>query len=217
MTREPDSLSDAEVQGFFDRANRLGGVAAARELYGDWAGLYDGTIERFGRYLSPDRIAAMVAERCQDRSVAILDVACGTGLVGPALARQGFVQLTGLDLSEPMLAEARRKGCYAALVAGDVAALPDLPRFAMVVCVGALTLCHMGAAEFEAMAGLVAPGGCLVVDVEGGTFQAQGFDALLARLVAEGVFGGVERAEGHFYQPGPDEPAHGWFVTAWRD
>jgi SAM-dependent methyltransferase len=39
----------------------------------------------------------------------ILELACGTGRVSIALAREGF-HATGLDLSEGMLAEARRKG-----------------------------------------------------------------------------------------------------------
>ena len=59
----------------------------------------------------------------------VLDLACGTGLVGEALATRGFARLTGVDLSADMLGQARAKGCYDRLVAGDVAALPDLGRF----------------------------------------------------------------------------------------
>ena len=214
---EPDSLTDAMVQGFFDRANGLGGVAAALDLYRDWAGVYDDTIERFGRYLSPDRIAEAVLRRCPDRSVPILDVACGTGLVGQALARQGYDRITGVDLSEPMLEEARGKGCYAALIAADLTGPGVLDPFPVEVCAGGLTVGHLGAAAFELMAGLVAKGGMIMADVEGGTFQTQGFAALLERLRAEGVLTGFELEEGHFYQAAADEPGHGYFLTAWRD
>lgn len=214
---EPDRLTDAQVQGFFDRANGLGDVGATVDLYRDWAAVYDATIERFGRYLSPDRIAETVVRRCPDRSVPILDVACGTGLVGQALARRGYDRITGLDLSEPMLEEARGKGCYAALIAADLVGPMSVEPFSVVVCAGALTLGHQGAAAFQVMAGLVAAGGVIIVDVEGGTFQTQGFAALLARLKSDRVLTGFELDEGHFYQSPATELAHGYFLTAWRD
>jgi predicted TPR repeat methyltransferase len=209
-------LTDAEVQAFFDRANGLTDADAARVLYADWAGHYDRTVQRFGRYLSPERIAEVVAGRCPDRDTRVLDVACGTGMVGQALAGQGYRHLTGLDLSQVMLDAAGRKGLYARLVTGDVAAAPALGRFDVVVCAGALTLGHLGVAALEVLVGWLEPGGLLVADVEGGTFVGQGFDAALAGMVADGRLRGFAREEGHFYAPAPDEPPHGWFVRAWR-
>ena len=210
------NLPDAAVQAFFDRANGLQGLAETRALYADWAGSYDATVVRFGRYLSPERLAGLVAARCPDRGGPVLDLACGTGLVGEALATRGFARLTGVDLSADMLGQARAKGCYDRLVAGDVAALPDLGRFGVVVCGGALTVGHLGVAALGGMVDLLAPGGVLVADVEGGTFAGQGFVAALDRLVAAGLLAGHAREAGHFYAPAPDEPPHGWFVTAWR-
>lgn len=213
----PVNFTDAEVQGFFDRANGLVGVGPTLDLYRDWAEVYDATIERFGRYLSPDRIAAAVLRRHPDRSAEILDVACGTGLVGQALARHGYHRISGVDLSEEMLEQARGKGCYRTLVAADLAGLPAFDPFPVVVCAGALTVGHLGAAAFEAMAGLVAKGGVVLADVEGGTFQSESFAEVLERLVTEGVLTGFELEEGHFYQAQADEPAHGYYLTAWRD
>ena len=213
---EPNDLTEADVQVFFDRANGLDGQKAMLDLYHDWSDVYDGTIERFGRYLSPDRIAAAVAARCLDRDATIVDVACGTGLVGQALARHGFHRLTGVDLSEPMLEQAERKGCYATLVTADLAGPTDLGRFAVVVSAGVLTMGHLGAAAFTSMVGLMDRGGIIMVDIEGGTFAAQGFSRLLDASVSQGTLAGYELSEGHFYEPGPAEPAHGYFLTGWR-
>jgi 2-polyprenyl-3-methyl-5-hydroxy-6-metoxy-1,4-benzoquinol methylase len=44
----------------------------------------------------------------------LLDVCCGTGIVTEILAKEGY-QLTGIDLSEPMIAEAKRKAIEAGL------------------------------------------------------------------------------------------------------
>lgn len=52
-----------------------------------------------------------------------LDVACGTGLVAQALVAHD-VRVTGIDLSEPMLAAARRRVPAATFVRGDAEALP---------------------------------------------------------------------------------------------
>ncbi len=51
-----------------------------------------------------------------------LDAPCGAGRLGASLAKSGRV--VGLDGSAAMLAEAARRGTYAALVRGDAFALP---------------------------------------------------------------------------------------------
>ena len=48
----------------------------------------------------------------------VVDVGCGTGLMGEAL-QGGFSRLLGIDLSSAMLGQARLKGCYDSLVEGD--------------------------------------------------------------------------------------------------
>ncbi|MCC7168016.1 MAG: tetratricopeptide repeat protein [Rhodospirillales bacterium] len=49
----------------------------------------------------------------------ILDAGCGTGLLGPILRRRAK-WLVGLDLSPNMIAQARAKGMYDTLLAGDL-------------------------------------------------------------------------------------------------
>ena len=54
-----------------------------------------------------------------NRSLAVLDLGCGTGRVG-AWLRDYSHSLTGVDLSPPMLAVARRKGLYDKLYYEDI-------------------------------------------------------------------------------------------------
>lgn len=215
---DANALSDKDVQRFFDRANTSDSLDAMRGLYRDWAGLYDATIVRFGSYLSPDWIAAEAARRLSDRHVRILDVACGTGLVGAALARHGFDRISGLDLSAEMLEQAIAKGCYTSVFVAD-AQEPwpfEQGTFDAVVCVGALTVGHMDVAAFRRMVEALAPGGLVLVDVEASTFKAQGYATVLAELRAEFGLAEVSVQESHFYTPGPDEPIHGYHVVARR-
>jgi ubiquinone/menaquinone biosynthesis C-methylase UbiE len=53
----------------------------------------------------------------------ILDIASGTGLVAEALVRRGH-RVTGIDISEPMLARAEARVPSATFVLGDAEALP---------------------------------------------------------------------------------------------
>ena len=51
-------------------------------------------------------------EQAKESGGSVLELACGTGAIAIPLARAGC-DITGLDLSEPMLTEARRKALAA--------------------------------------------------------------------------------------------------------
>jgi predicted TPR repeat methyltransferase len=48
-----------------------------------------------------------------------VDLGCGTGLMGPLL-RQHTAHLSGVDLSQGMVAKARERGCYDELGVGEL-------------------------------------------------------------------------------------------------
>ena len=78
-----------------------------------------------------------------DRDVSVLDVACGTGDFSIALARYSSrAKVTGVDISEGMLAEGRKKVSKAGLderigmLTGDCESLPFGDGVFDAVCVG---------------------------------------------------------------------------------
>ena len=121
------------------------GHAELMHAYASWAGSYDtDSLARFG-YAAPDAAASAVARHVPDIRAPILDAGAGTGIVGDILAARGFRNLTGIDTSTHMLAEARAKNCYRELVCADLrdeAALRP-GSFAALVCVGTLTPNHI--------------------------------------------------------------------------
>ena len=114
----------------------------------------------------------------------LLDLACGTGNTLLPMLDRGYAG-TGVDISEAMLAEARRKtGGRAELVWGDIRSLPVLGAFDLIWCLGdALNYLDTPAELIAALNGMrrnLAPGGVVVFDVNTlGTFRTV-YSSLLA-------------------------------------
>ncbi len=95
-------------------------------------GLFDMYAETFDRdlvenlnYQSPRLLAQLIARTVPaDARLDILDIGCGTGLMGEGL-RALKRTLTGVDLSPNMLEQARRRGIYDRLIESDIAAFLD--------------------------------------------------------------------------------------------
>jgi len=101
-----------------------------------------------------------------ERFATVIDLGCGTGLMGPYLrARAG--QLAGIDLSEPMLQKAAEKNVYDTLAKGDVNDL-DVPRESTDLVVAADVFVYVGALDraFANVAASLAPGGLFAFSVE---------------------------------------------------
>jgi ubiquinone/menaquinone biosynthesis C-methylase UbiE len=99
----------------------------------------------------------------------LLDLACGTGNTLLPMLDRGY-EVTGVDISDAMLAEARRKTQgRAQLVWGDMRDLPVLGEFELVWCLGdALNYLDTAQELTAALTGMrrnLAPGGVVVFDV----------------------------------------------------
>ena len=84
-----------------------GDVADVAAHYDGWAESYLADLDRWG-YQAPGRVARTVTVQ-RPQAGTLLDVGCGTGLVGQALRAAGCgAELTGLDISEASLEVAAR-------------------------------------------------------------------------------------------------------------
>ena len=97
---------------------------------------------------------------------AVVDLGCGAGAAGPALAaRFPGRDLVGLDASPAMLAEAAATGCYLRMEEGDIARWqPEAPP-ALIFSNAALQWVPDHATLLPRLAALPAPGGVLAVQV----------------------------------------------------
>jgi len=142
---------------FLDRVYRTSGSEAMERLYDDWAESYDGELGDAG-YATPARVArAMAATGCTGP---ILDLGCGTGLSGLALAAEGLGPIDGTDLSAGMLERARQTGVYRRLWQQDAEkGLEVAPgSHATIAAVGVISPGAAPAALLEMLLGLLVPG-----------------------------------------------------------
>ena len=154
----------AMTEKFLTRSYGKRGPQAVKAHYDAWADSYDAEIAENG-YATPARCAAALAATGLDRSAAILDLGCGTGLSGVALAVEGFTVIDGTDLSPGMLEKAAKRGLYRQLFPGHPdGALPPGP-YQAICAVGVIS---PGAAPISMLTTALArlpAGGALVMSL----------------------------------------------------
>ena len=152
------------------RANRCP-PGYMQNLFDNFAPHYDSTmLDRLGyaahRHLRAlaDRILPQGA-----RSRRILDLGCGTGLVGEAfrdLSAGG--RLDGMDIAPRMIEAARARGIYDDLILGDIETLLAMPGPRYDLILAADTMIYLGdlAPTFRGVAARLEPGGFYLFAVE---------------------------------------------------
>ncbi len=98
----------------------------------------------------------------------VLDLGCGTGLMGVVLSDLNLSPLTGVDVSEGMLAEARGKGIYTTLVQADLERFLAEDTTAWPLMLAADVFCYFGVLDdvLRLSHARLAPGGLLMFTVE---------------------------------------------------
>ncbi len=90
-----------------------------RNLFDSYAGQFDQHLVDQLAYRVPEDLARLLDQRFPDGLGDVLDLGCGTGLVGECVANQSNA-VDGVDLSSEMLSKAREKGCYRDLHLADI-------------------------------------------------------------------------------------------------
>lgn len=174
---------------------RLGGGDAA--LSGAYVrALFDGYADRFERHLVEGlgyrgpallRQALDALPEAPARFPVVLDLGCGTGLMGAAI-RDRADHLAGVDLSPAMLRLASAKGCYDRLAEADLAAfLAAEPETSADLCLAAdvfIYLADLGPVLAE-IGRVLRPGGLAAFTVQSPDEAGAGAGA---RLGADGRF-----------------------------
>ena len=179
------------IGDWLDQSSSDAGEVAAR--YDAWAKGYDDDLASWS-YQAPAVVAETVVSR-RAQAGSVLDVGCGTGLVGRALRARGFAgQIRGLDLSQASLEVARQSGAYESVEQADLQQRLPLADDSVdaSVCVGVMTYLPEVEAVWRELARVVRPGGLVVTTQREDLWHSRACQAVVDRLQDEGVWTPLE-------------------------
>ncbi len=138
-------------------------------LFDGFASHFDTTLQQL-QYDTPTKLSALMAQCRPDAAGnwTVLDLGCGTGLVGQAVAPFAG-QLVGVDLSAKMLEKARARNVYQRLVHGDlISTMQEEKAAGYDLIVAADTFIYLGKLDDVAREAerLLADGGLFAFSVE---------------------------------------------------
>lgn len=172
-----------------DRVEWTTGAADTTDLarrYDAWADAYDHDLlvgEGYGAVVA--RVVEAMLRHVQAEA-RVLELGCGSGLVGQALREQGYTRLEGLDLSPGMLERARQTGAYRSLRIADLnAGIPeDAAVFGAVLAVGTLT--YLEPTVLADIHRVLVPRGQFAFTFQPAVHATRGFKKIEDRLLSEG-------------------------------
>ena len=199
----------------------LRGTADPREVaarYDDWAESYDADLASWS-YEAPAVVAETIVTRQPDAR-SVVDVGCGTGLVGKELRARGCAaRITGLDISRTSLQVARRTGAYDTLVPADLRQPLDVEDDSVdvLVCAGVMTYLPDVEAVWREFARVVRSEGLVVVTQREDLWGPRSCQDVIDRLTADGLWTPLDISGPAPYLPqagGGLAALGGYYVTA---
>ena len=153
------------------------------EVYRDWAKKYDYDNDHVLGTVSQPKSVSLLSTRLKDKTAKIIDVGCGTGLVGEKLKAKDFIYFDGIDISKDMLSIAKSRG-YRNLFLGSLN--KQLPVFDdaydAAMCIGVFTHGHVSSDRFNELCRIVKPGGYVCFTINEGVFEEYGFKEMIAEF-----------------------------------
>ena len=185
---------DEEAICLLEGAYALSSPDENRSYYRDLARDYDSSFAKALGYVYPGAVAhALLA--CQRPDGPILDVGCGTGLVGLELHKaQPELLVDGVDISLEMLAVAAQKSLYRRLFEVDLTDntlilqndFADGGGYAGLISAGTFTHGHLGPEPIAGLISCCCSGAQAVIGVNAAHHEAHGFAPFMDELEANG-------------------------------
>jgi predicted TPR repeat methyltransferase len=197
---------------WIDQAYRAPDRDTLKATYDQWAQSYDADMLLTG-YLHYAVLTGLICRHAARKDAAILDAGVGTGALGSLLNLLGYNNLSGIDMSEGMLAKAAERKCYSDLrqaVLGEKLDFVD-ESFDAIISTGTFTEGHAPASAFDELVRILETDGIMIFTIAAMVWDEKGFKDKLGGFVRAGVLKQVEVTP--MYQPMPYSPAESHVTT----
>lgn len=202
--KTPDEFNISKVYAY-------GSSADLKNYYNDWAHEYDSyTVDV--DYILPKKVAEIFCSK-NTKSKTVLDIGCGTGLLGVELLRiNPNLTIDGIDISESMLDIAKLKKiddktfCYKQLYSVDIKNQNNFiqKQYDAIVSSGTFTLGHLNAQDLYNCFEMLKPEGFCAVSVKSDHFELDDFAGKLDDLEKSGEIKNLEYIEVNSYNSNYD-------------
>ena len=163
------------------------------DVYKKWASIYDQDNDDVLGTVSQPNSVQIFHKHLSDKNQKIIDIGCGTGLVGLELSKLGYTSFDGVDISKEMIDIAISRG-YRSLFLGNLnESLPlESNSYDAALCVGVFTHGHVGPSRLEELTRVIKPEGLVCFTVNEDVYESYGFDKAIKELEAKKVWKTLE-------------------------
>ena len=145
------------------------------QTYDQWAATYESDLVNDMEYVAHKHAAKLFIEYVKDFDARVLDVACGTGLVGEELKNAGYRSVDGTDFSAEMLRVSSKRGVYQNVFKHDFTQPLALPaKYDALICVGLFAFNEPKITDLIHVIHTVKPAHNCIVTVNGAAWRELG-------------------------------------------
>lgn len=178
-----------------------------KRYYNDWANGYDQYAQDVS-YILGDHIAQIASNEMPDDTVAVLDIGCGTGIVGESLSMyRPKCLIDGVDISIEMINLAKLKKkfnhlpCYHEFYCEDLTIQNQSiqKKYDFIVSAGTFTLGHLGVKELIESIDLLKNKGKAIFSIKADHYKNDNFYTALQICVGKNIINDLKIEEINTY------------------
>ena len=161
-----------------------------RKFYDSWAKDYnDDLIYNYG-YVAHKISTLEFCKLVSNKTIQIIDVGCGTGLVGKELKKLGYNYIDGYDISSKMLERARKTGAYQDLIELDLKEQIDskFKTYDALISVGCFGYGSLNRSSLLNLIKLVNSDGIILIFMNAQPFTSKNYHEYITCLDKQGLW-----------------------------
>lgn len=179
-----------KLSGKLEKVSGNNSEIDSKALYDEWARDYNTDLINEYGYIAPNISVKKFETFHPIKSIELIDVGCGTGLVGKELNKLGYLNIDGYDISPEMLKVAKQTKIYKRLEQIDLNRRPLKvdKTYDALICVGSFGYGALGPEAIKNLLDLVKPGGMIFIFMNSEPFVSKNYQKHISKLEKENLW-----------------------------